>query len=458
MQDINFIVLGIIILTGIILSKVFPQKKKWIGLLICSILTLIYLAEQKSITLFSIWIMTFVAGQLINRYSFVRFLVVPLVVGPLIISKITEGGSHFTTFVSGGISAEIEPNWTSILQVIGISYFTFLCISYLIDIKRKYIEPESNPFKLLLYLIFFPTIFSGPLHRYKYLSKKFEEINVNSDSISNGGRLILWGLFKNLTVAPALFKILSALINNGISGYYYLICGLLFFLYLFVNFSSFIDLFRGVSQLFNIQLKDNFKNRIYTSYSRSQFWSGWHITLNEWFRDYFFFPLAKKNRHRGYLDIILLSTFLLIALWHEISSIMLLWGFLNASWIIIEKRVPFENWSFNKARNYLGIIYHLSIASILAVVFIAPSVSTFFDLLFQKPLLPISMISKTSIGVAALCFGLMDLIYFKSSDMRFDAFIGTQKPVIRWGVYSLLGLLIMFLGGSGGLENYYNQF
>ncbi len=461
MISLNLVLIILYIFSSGILLFLFTEKNRWKALLITSLLFYYLLVGYTVILLIGL-------AYLIYRFSFkiekkpnlIRLVTIILLL-PLLLSKITNTDTHFENYNARNISITEWLNWITIFQVIGLSYFTFNGISYLVDIKRKYIQPEKNFFFVLLYLIYFPAIFSGPLHRAKYLFSQFKTIQVSNTSISCGMRLILWGLFKNIVLAQRIFNLMTFLLESDITGFYYLITGLLFFLYLYCNFSAFIDFFQGVSLLFGIQLKNNFKNRVYLSASRQEFWKGWHITLNEWFRDYFFFSIAKHDKKRRYTDLLLLITFLLIALWHELSTTLVLWGTLNGLWIIFEKKINFKKFPFPKLRKVVGVVYHLLFSCILALIFISPDVITLFETVFMSPsFFPLAILEKqiTAIIIILLCFIIMDYHYDKAKDLRFDKYIGHKPLWIRWFIYIKIVVLILLFGLSGGIDNYYIQF
>ncbi|MBU3677388.1 MAG: hypothetical protein FGM54_09475, partial [Chitinophagaceae bacterium] len=205
--------------------------------------------------------------------------------------------------------------------VMGWSYFLFNALSYLFDIERKVIQPETSLPALMRYLLFFPMLFAGPMHRKKALDEQFKQVHVSPNSIRAGLRLILWGLFKNFVLAKRLFSLFLSLQLSHLDGLFLLLQGLVFFFYIYASFSSFVDFFQGVALLFNIKMSDNFHKRVYWASSRHQFWQGWHMTLNAWFKDYFFYRLMKYKYWRNKTQLALFLTFLLIALWHGATKI-----------------------------------------------------------------------------------------------------------------------------------------
>ncbi|MBS7562913.1 hypothetical protein KHS38_00735 [Mucilaginibacter sp. Bleaf8] len=460
MPSLDLLLLLLYLLFSIAIVSIIPPPHKWKGLLSSSLLFYYFLAGDKIIFLLLFSFTIYCLGFLIKRYPAKTWLFISLALAPLILIKVITPDFHFRHLTSVKNNYLSETN-SSIIQVLGISYFTFNGISYLIDIKRKYIQPEKNFLLVLIYLIYFPCILSGPLHRAKYLFSQFRQISITDSSISSGLRLILIGLFKNIVVGKRLSALLQNLVSTEISGPCYLIAGLLFFFYLYFNFSSFIDIFQGISKIFNINLKDNFRNRIYLSFSRQHFWQGWHITLNEWFRDYFFFNLAKQDRKRRYTNAILLITFLLIALWHEVSQIFLIWGLMNASWIIIEKKVNLEALPYPGVRRKLGVVYHLMLASVLALVFVSPDLTSLIHRVFLSPGNFPDYFFRNNLNNIAIIIGaflLVDYHYSKAGTIKFDEYVGSKPLISRWFIYTQLALLIIAFGITNGVDNYYVQF
>jgi alginate O-acetyltransferase complex protein AlgI len=404
-----------------------------------------------------IYVLSFRVKTHINKLWWVATLLLV----PLIIAKTTHNDHHFIQHVNRYLDNAQQITWFGWFQLLGLSYFSFNGISYLVDIKRKYIVPEKNFFLLLLYLLYFPTVFSGPLHRAKYMFTQFKQVTVTNTSISQGLRLILWGLFKNTVIAQRLYKLLMYSSTTEISGGYYLMIGLIFFLYLYCNFSAFVDFSQGISQLFNIRLQDNFNNRVYLASSRQTFWQGWHKTLNAWFRDYFFFVVIKYDKKRRYTNTLLLLTFLLIALWHGFNYSLLVWGTMNGLWIILEKKVSFKEWRYPKIRRALGTCYHLLVSSILALVFISPSISVLIERVFNTSnhvTMEALSVQRVNIAIIIIAFGIMDYHYSKAKTQRFDEYLQPKFLLVRWLIYFKLVLFILIFGEGISMDNYYNQF
>jgi alginate O-acetyltransferase complex protein AlgI len=171
--------------------------------------------------------------------------------------------------------------------------------------------------------------------------------------------------------------------------------------------------------------------------------------------------LAVHDKKRRYTDILLLITFLLIALWHGFSKAMVVWGLLNGLWIVIEKKFDFEKWKYTAFRKIGGVIYHLSIASLLALIFISPQP----ELLYKKMIVQPSHLQAyflqehlSSILIIVGCLGMMDYHYARAKDTPIDEYLGKKPQYIRWLIYLKLAMIILIFGTKAGVENYYIQF
>jgi alginate O-acetyltransferase complex protein AlgI len=434
------------------ISILLPKGNKWIALLMSSVAFYALLYSWQIIWLLVMSLITYLGARQIRKVPDSVVYFVPLLLFPLILEKATHLTPHYILGSQG-------VNWiagkANITLIVGLSYFTFNAISYLVDVKRSYIQPEKSFPRLLFYLLFFPALLSGPLHRYKFISNQLKDIGWSLQSLSSGSVLLLWGFFKNMVVAQRLQYMLN---GTEATGWFVLVHGLLFFLFLYVNFSSFIDIVQGIALLFNLQLKSNFHNRVYMAWSRQQFWQGWHITLNEWFRDYFFFSAARFDKKRRYTNLLLLLTFLLIALWHGFTLVLVVWGLLNGAWIIAEKkwmgRWQPETWWQKTA----GILYHLGLASVLAALFITPSLGSLFNRFLGHDHLSLAKGGGYVLIVLIMAFGGMDWLNAKAADKRMDVYLLTLPYWQRTTLCGALLVAVFMFGLTNSITNYYIRF
>lgn len=438
--------------------SLFLQHQVWKALLISSIVTLgVFMPNTLVFILLVSGIIYFLSLKPQLPYFRIK-LAISILLGLLVLIKLKDFWIEHLN-LSWSIYDNKLKNW---IEIVGISFLVFNSISYLVDIKRGYILPEISYWRLLLYLLYFPTLFSGPLHRYTYLNDQFNQAKLTEESFTNGLRLILWGLFKNFVLAQRLNQLLIFLKGSEIGGWWTLLIGFVFFFYIYFSFSSFVDFFQGVSEIFNIRLKDNFQKRVYFSSNRHEFWKGWHITLNEWFRDYFFYWQIKFAFWRDKPYVLLLLTYLFIGLWHGLSWSYFLWGFLSGIWILTEKLLNIQRLGNQHGiRRMGGVIYHISLCSVLALVFIFPTLADLIHKIQLPSIFPhdLWLFQRRNICVILSMFLLIEFCHLHAKDDRIDEFLGKLSPWKRRLIYFQLLVFLFILGDfTGGFSNYYLLF
>ncbi len=241
-----------------------------------------------------------------------------------------------------------------VLQVIlpvGISFYTFHGLSYVIDILYEKIKPERNFVDYGVFVSYFPLLVAGPIERATHLLPQIQrERNFNYNQAVDGLRQMLWGLFKKIVIADNCAEYANIIFNDSAhqSGSN-LVLGALFFTFqIYCDFSGYSDIALGVSRLFGIELLRNFSFP-YFSRDIAEFWRRWHISLSSWFRDYLYIPLGGSKggtwmKVRNTFIIFLVSGF-----WHGANWTFIFWGFLNALYFM-----PLLLW--DKNRNNMGIV------------------------------------------------------------------------------------------------------
>ncbi|MFR7985639.1 MAG: MBOAT family O-acyltransferase [Clostridia bacterium] len=237
---------------------------------------------------------------------------------------------------------------------LGISFYTFQSVAYIIDLYRNKFEADSNIFKFALFVSFFPQIIQGPISRYDQLAGQLYKGHAFSyTNLTFGAQLMLWGFFKKLVIADRAGILVNEVFDNHTEyqGFYILLALLFYSIQIYGDFSGGIDIARGVARILGIDMVDNFQ-RPYFSDSISEFWRRWHITLGNWCRDYIFYPISlsktfgkagKKLRkvfgdRLGKLFPVLvaqLATFLTIGIWHGAEFKYIAYGLYNGGLIIL---------------------------------------------------------------------------------------------------------------------------
>lgn len=240
------------------------------------------------------------------------------------------------------------PPALNLLLPLGISFYTFQSMGYLIDVYNGKYAPERNPARFALYVSFFPQLIQGPIGRYDQLGPQLKETHrFDIENIKRAALLMLWGFFKKKVIADRALPLVEHVFGHQSQyGGAVIVVGVLFYsLQQYADFSGGIDLVTGIAQLFGIRLAPNFK-RPYFSASLGEFWRRWHISLGAWMRDYVFYPFALtrpmaraskalKQRAGAHIARALpaalgnVLVFFLVGIWHGAQMNYVLWGLYN---------------------------------------------------------------------------------------------------------------------------------
>ena len=262
-----------------------------------------------------------------------------------------------------------------ILLPIGISFFTFQAVSYVIDVYRQNGEVQKNPLNVALYIAFFPQLIAGPIVRYQTIATQINDRNETIDDFSEGVQRFIIGLAKKVIlannmaiVADTAFKAENISVSMawlGIIAYTFQI---------FYDFSGYSDMAIGLGKMFGFHFLENF-NYPYTSKSISEFWRRWHISLGAWFRDYVYFPLGgSRTKTKLRLVFNLFIVWFLTGFWHGANWTFITWGLLYHILIIFEKFTLFEE-RFLRV-TYLKHIYTMFFVIIGWVIFRSTDISS----------------------------------------------------------------------------------
>ena len=225
----------------------------------------------------------------------------------------------------------------SIVLPIGISFFTFQGMSYVIDLYRKKVPVQKKLINIALYIAMFPQLIAGPIVRYESIVKQIVCRKCTVEDFASGIRLFVIGLSKKLIIANSVAviadKIFGLPANENMVSVSWL--GVVCYTFqLYFDFSGYSDMAIGLGRMFGFQFSANF-NYPYISRSVSEFWKRWHISLSSWFRDYVYIPLGGSRTGNVYFN--LLCVFFLTGLWHGASWNFVLWGLLFAVFTILER-------------------------------------------------------------------------------------------------------------------------
>ena len=299
---------------------------------------------------------------------------------------------------------------------IGISFYTFQCLSYTVDVYRGNVPAQRDPISFGAYVALFPQLIAGPIVRYVDIARELEDRTHSLEGFTLGLRRFLVGLGKKILLAN-LFGELTAAYRDAVepSVLFAWLYALAFLLHIYFDFSGYSDMAIGLGRIFGFHFVENF-NYPYLSCSVTEFWRRWHISLGSWFRDYVYIPMGGNRVSRGRWIFNILTVWLLTGLWHGASWNFVLWGLLFAGFLLLEKFVP----AIGKLPDLAKRIYVLLVVCFSFVLFNATDLSQAVA----------DMAAMT--GLAGLPLVSREALYFlRSYTVLFLAGIVGATPLVR---------------------------
>ena len=370
---------------------------------------------------------------------------------------------------------------------LGISFYTFMAVGYCVDVCREVVEGEKNPFKLALFLSFFPHILQGPIDRYDELAPQlYEGHSFDCDRALQGLYRMLWGFFEKLVVADRLAILVNTVIDNSgsYSGLYLLGAVFCYAVQIYADFAGYMDIALGASKIMGISPAENF-DAPYFSSSVPEFWRRWHMTLGGWFRDYLFYPILRSScfktltkRLKGKVGknaagtvttcLALAVVWTATGLWHGASWHYIAWGVYYGALIILSTVTkPFTE----RASEKLGIHREVGLWKLLCVaktfllvllgyilfrangmahaVSIVARIVTKFSPAFNAPGLGLGLDGKDLIvaGAGILVVFAADVLKYRKVDTL--GLFRRLPLVVRWAVLYAAIACILLLGIYG---------
>ncbi len=343
-----------------------PKKYRNIILLISSIIFYAY-GEPKYVFLMLLEIIiSYYGAILIDKYPRYKETILAIFItihlGLLCIFKYTN---FLISNINNIFNSNISP--LNIIMPIGISFYTFQIISYLVDVYRKKVPPQKNILTLATYISLFPQLIAGPIVRYKDINEELKNRTITLEDTSYGFRRFIIGLAKKVIIANSLGELFNILNNNvPISLVSTWLKSLSYMLQIYFDFSAYSDMAIGLGCIFGFHFLENF-NYPYISKSITEFWRRWHISLGSWFKDYLYIPLGGSRRGPLILIRNILIVWFLTGLWHGASWNFIIWGLYFGLILLIEKL--FLKKYFSKVPAIFKHIYVLFIVLISFIIF-----------------------------------------------------------------------------------------
>jgi len=512
----NFISFSFLVFLPIVLAGYFilPNRFRWIFLLIASYYFYMSWSPVFAILLFASTLTFYLAALGIDKYrenpeikNVCFFSGLLLNIGMLFIfkyynffqSQLNEIG--FYSLINYKLPA------LDILLPMGISFYTFQGISYLIDVNRGELKAERHLGLMMLYKAYFPLLVAGPIERGVHFIPQIRNVLMGGQKervlfeysrVVSGLRLVLLGFFKKIVLADNFSSIVQPVFDapEAFSGSSALIATLAFTFQIFFDFSAYTDIARGVSRILGFEMIENF-NRPYFASNISDFWQRWHISLSSWFRDYLYIPLggSRVEKWRWFLNLWIV--FVLCGFWHGANWTFLLWGALHGFYYFIYYALnPLTNWvkiktplrRYPKLCKTIAILFTFTLVSVAWVVFRAETLEKAIEIWRSLSNVPMEiygflrlLFEHVGVQTAINVFGLKWLLYpnarisllpvylfiftfaylvysYHARERDDGPYFASWPLIYRWSAYLFALFSILLLGNFGGSQFIYFQF
>ena len=436
-----FIFLPIIMIANMILPKAYRNM-----LLLFASLLFYAWGEPVYILLMLFSILANYTGALLidkteaqNKKRLLLSLFISFDLGMLFVFKyanfITHNLTRYTAF-------DITP--TKIALPIGISFFTFQAMSYIIDVYKKTSKAERNISHTALYISFFPQLIAGPIIKHHDIAAQINKREITTEKTYSGVIRFIIGLSKKLLIANILGHAADIIFSHDPAGLGSSLAwtGAVFYtLQIYFDFSGYSDMAIGLGRIFGFEFKENFDHPFVSS-SMNEFWKRWHISLTNWFREYLYYPLGgnRKGTVRTYFN--LLIVFFCTGFWHGAEWTFIIWGMAHGFFMLLEKsrviRIPENRY------NIFGNIYSLIVVTITFTIFRAPDMTYALSFLgsmfsFAKDTTTLSAVIFTPVRLFVLAAAVLASFPVFTKSIR-----NISSPVYT-GMRSIFALILFIL-------------
>jgi len=377
-----------------------------------------------------------------------------------------------------------------VLLPVGISFYTFQTLSYSISVYRGVHPPERHLGIFALYVSFFPQLVAGPIERsHNLLPQFYQNHEFEYRRVTDGLKLIMWGLFKKVVIADRVAAVANTVFNSPHehTGPQLLVGTIFFAFQIYCDFSGYSDIAIGSAQVMGFRLMKNF-DRPYYAKSISEFWQRWHISLSTWFRDYLYISLGgnRVGKTRWYFNLFI--TFLISGMWHGANWTFLIWGGLNGLYLIIETfidrprravmrmlKLGPTSWGYKIP----AVAVTFALTCFAWIFFRANTVADAFYIAghvtdglggflrsiatLDMPALNVELrglgLSQRELVIAVLSIAFMEGVHFLQRNHNMRSMLSNRPVWLRWAVYYALIAGIVLLGAFNQSQQFiYFQF
>lgn len=446
----------------VIVFYVIPLNKSWrkVYLTIVSYYYLYLVGGVVSlISLSIVGLFTYIVGIIIEKINCKRIILTIYigVLGSILVLK----NSPLINTLATGLTENVER--LTLVSMVGISYYIFSAISYVVDIYVKRENADKNIIDLMLWLSFFPKIVAGPIEkhsRFKRQLKNIDEIKFDVNRIKRGLLIMAWGYFQKIVVADRIALFVNPIYGDigNYRGIVLFIVMILYSLQIYMDFSGYSNIALGAALVLGVNITQNFKHPYFAT-SIGDFWRRWHISLTDWFREYVYIPLGgnRKGKVRTYINLFI--TFLISGMWHGAGWNYIVWGCLHGCYQILEKR--YIKKSRFKKNDICRITFTFLVVSITWIFFRCSTMPRAF--LFIKNMFsefnPWILIDGTLTNMGfdlldwyCLIIALMVVLVveiIQHNNISIYSRLQKQPILVRWGCYYLIIIVLLIFGVYG---------
>ncbi len=442
----------------ILVYYIVPSKLRNITMLIFSLAFYFYGEPKYVLLLVASFTLNYLFAKMIYKNKSKTYLMIGVIINILILVYF-----KYTNFLIFNVNQifKLSINFLDIVMPIGISFFTFQEVSYLIDVYKERVTPSSSLLNYATYVCLFPQLVAGPIVRYSQINEQLKSRKHSFNNFSVGVTRFVLGLSKKVILANLLgtmYDELSTITQYTVLLFWLKAIG--YTLQLYLDFSAYSDMAIGLGHMFGFSFTENFNYPLIAN-SITDFWRRWHITLSSFFKDYVYIPLG-GNRDGKYKQIRnILIVWLLTGIWHGANWTFLIWGLLFGIILIIEK--IFLNKFMEKLPSFIRRIYVLFIVMILFIIFNSDNMSEAltnikglfgmngevfindYTLHYLKSYLPILIIAL---------FGATPFIKTLIDKFRKNKYLNNIINILE----PILIVMILFVVTSYLIDNSYNPF
>ena len=361
------------------------------------------------------------------------------------------------------IGWHLDPITLHVILPIGISFYTFMTVSYVVDVYRRTITPEPSLLNFAVFVAYFPHLVAGPILRAALLLPQIAQPRqISRTQITDGLWLMAWGLFQKLFVADNLAGLVSSAYapEAAPTGAEVWLATVAFAFQIYGDFAGYSNLARGMSKLMGIELNVNFRFPYFVT-SPQEFWRHWHISLSTWLRDYLYIPLGGNRGSAWDTSRNLMITMVLGGLWHGAAWTFVLWGVYQGLVLGIgrafwsRERPPLPLW-----QRVLGVLVMFQVTCYGWLIFRAESASQIRDLtvrLFTDWSLP-AIASRTLVMPLVLIVTPLLIVHAYQARRDDELAIARLRWPVRYALGGLIGYLVLLFGNFEGAQFIYFQF